>query len=228
MPGNQGGSNWGTTAADPQSGLVFVISVNQVAILRLEDVKDPPAQPGRGGGGGNQVDAALARRVSAPITQHCAACHGADQRGAIPGVPSLVGVTDRIDEESLRVIVSEGRNNMRPILDASNEEIRAIYAYLQITNPIRPGRRRRGVAAARGSAAAAAARPVVGQRRRAAAAAAAALRRPVLPGRRRHGRQHAVAGRRGGREAADAVPDRLQRHGDVHQAAVHDASPPTT
>ena len=38
-----------------------------------------------------------------PSRQYCAACHGADQRGAIPGVPSLVGVTDRIDQESLRV-----------------------------------------------------------------------------------------------------------------------------
>ena len=124
MPGNQGGSNWGTTAADPQRGLVFVTGVNQVALLRLNDVEDPP-QGGRGGGGGNQIDGAVAdARASARYTQYCAACHGADQRGAIPGVPSLVGVTDRIDEESLRVIVAEGRNNMRPILDASNEEIR--------------------------------------------------------------------------------------------------------
>ena len=38
MPGNQGGSNWGTTAADPQKGMVFVVGVNQVAILKLEDV----------------------------------------------------------------------------------------------------------------------------------------------------------------------------------------------
>ena len=40
MPGNQGGSNWGTTAADPQKGMVFVVGVNQVAILKLEDVTD--------------------------------------------------------------------------------------------------------------------------------------------------------------------------------------------
>ena len=59
MPGNQGGSNWGTTAADPQRGLVFVTNVNQVALLRLNDVKDPPAGQGRGGGGGVQVDAGV-------------------------------------------------------------------------------------------------------------------------------------------------------------------------
>ena len=135
MPGNQGGSNWGTTAADPQRGLVFVTGVNQVAVLRLNDVKDPAAGQGRGGGGGSQINGGVATQGQRAFTQYCAACHGADQRGAIPGVPPLVGVTDRIDEESLRVIVSEGRNNMRPILDASNEEIRAIFAFLSITNP---------------------------------------------------------------------------------------------
>jgi quinoprotein glucose dehydrogenase len=136
MPGNQGGSNWGTVAADPQRGLVFVTNVNQVALLRLNDVKDPTVSTGRGGGGGgNQIDGTLATQGQRAFTQYCAACHGADQRGAIPGIPSLVGVTDRIDQESLRVIVSEGRNNMRPIVDASNEDIRAIFTYLQITNP---------------------------------------------------------------------------------------------
>ena len=99
MPGNQGGSNWGTAAADPQRGLVFVTNVNQVALLRLNDVKDPPAGQGRGGGGGVQVDAGVLNEGRRAYTQYCAACHGADQRGAIPGVPSLVGVTDRIDEK---------------------------------------------------------------------------------------------------------------------------------
>src|SRR6185436_17139585 len=139
MPGNQGGSNWGTTAADPQRGLVFVTNVNQVALLRLNDVKDPPAGTGRGGGGGMQVDSGRLNDGRRAYTQYCSPCHGADQRGAINGVPSLVGVTDRIDEESMRVIVSEGRNNMRPILDASNEEIRAIHSYLAVTNPFGRG-----------------------------------------------------------------------------------------
>ena len=39
MPGNQGGSNWGTTAANPKKGIVYVVNVNQVALLKLEDVK---------------------------------------------------------------------------------------------------------------------------------------------------------------------------------------------
>ena len=38
MPGNQGGSNWGTTAANPSKGIVYVLNIDAVAILRLEDV----------------------------------------------------------------------------------------------------------------------------------------------------------------------------------------------
>ena len=172
MPGNQGGSNWGTTAGDPQRGLVFVTNVNQVALLRLNDVKDPPAGQGRGGGG-VQVDASVLNDGRRAYTQYCVACHGADQRGAIPGVPSLVGVTDRIDQESFRVIVTEGRNNMRPILDASNEEIKAIHSYLTVTNPFGRGGGGRG----RGRGANAPALPpgpVVGE---------GGAPRPPLPGR---------------------------------------------
>ncbi len=77
MPGNQGGSNWGTAAADPQRGLVFVTGVNQVALLRVTDVKDPTARSGRGGGG-NQIDGAVATLGQRAYTQYCVACHGAE------------------------------------------------------------------------------------------------------------------------------------------------------
>ena len=38
MPGNQGGSNWGTTAANPSKGIVYVLNIDAVAILKLDDV----------------------------------------------------------------------------------------------------------------------------------------------------------------------------------------------
>jgi quinoprotein glucose dehydrogenase len=139
MPGNQGGSNWGTTAADPQRGLVFVTGVNQVALLTINDIEDPALAAGRRGGGGGRGAVLNPTLVQTGQTKYaqlgCVACHGANLQNPLPGVPSLVGVTDRVDPESMRVIVSEGRNNMRPILDATNEDITAIYAYLTSLNP---------------------------------------------------------------------------------------------
>ena len=35
MPGNQGGSNWGSTAANPTNGRVYVIGLNTPTIIRL-------------------------------------------------------------------------------------------------------------------------------------------------------------------------------------------------
>ena len=126
MPGNQGGSNWGTTAADPDKGMVFVVGVNQVAILKLEDVKTrtlPLDTAGRGGapGGG----AALQAGYTA-YRQHCTVCHGADLRGALPGVANLIGVTDRMGEDAIKAVVTGGQGEMRPITGITEDEITAV------------------------------------------------------------------------------------------------------
>ena len=47
MPGNHGGSNWGSTAANPTDGSVYVIGFNVPAIIRL--MKPGELRPGRGG-----------------------------------------------------------------------------------------------------------------------------------------------------------------------------------
>jgi glucose dehydrogenase len=47
MPGNQGGSNWGSTAANPADGTVYVIGFNVPTLLRL--LKSGEIRPGRNG-----------------------------------------------------------------------------------------------------------------------------------------------------------------------------------
>ena len=106
MPGNQGGSNWATTAANPEKGLVFVVNVNQVALLRLEDVKTRTARGSR-----RQSAAGRIRRVSA----NCSSCHGAKLQGGSAGAASLVAVTDRMGDDAIKAIVTGGRGLMRPV-----------------------------------------------------------------------------------------------------------------
>jgi quinoprotein glucose dehydrogenase len=48
MPGNQGGSNWGSTASNPADGSVYVIGFNVPTILRL--LKPGETRSGRNGG----------------------------------------------------------------------------------------------------------------------------------------------------------------------------------
>ncbi len=47
MPGNQGGSNWGSTAGNPADGSVYVIGFNVPTIIRL--LKTGELRSGRGG-----------------------------------------------------------------------------------------------------------------------------------------------------------------------------------
>jgi quinate dehydrogenase (quinone) len=49
MPGNQGGSNWGSTAANPNDGTVYVIGFNVPTLLHL--LKPGDMRAGRRGGG---------------------------------------------------------------------------------------------------------------------------------------------------------------------------------
>src|SRR4029079_4850870 len=132
MPGNQGGSNWGTTASDPQKGLVFVRGVNQVALLELFDVKKR-TDAGRGVSSGEQLNQGVAA-----YKQYCASCHGADLKGAVAGASSLVSVTDRLDDDAIRSVVNEGRGQMRQV-SIGPAELTAVISYLGYMNPARRG-----------------------------------------------------------------------------------------
>ena len=153
MPGNMGGSNWGTTAANPQKGLVFVLNMEAVSLLRLEDVKSRGAATSRAGGPAVSVQ----QQGLQIFQQNCQVCHGANLQGAAPGVPSLVGVTGRLSDDAIRAVVTGGRGLMRPVSDVTSEQLTAVIAYLAATNPTG-----RGVGAA-GSTPALPPGPVVGR-----------------------------------------------------------------
>jgi glucose dehydrogenase len=53
MPGNQGGSNWGSTASSPGDGRVYVIGFNVPTIIRL--LKAGETRPARAGGNREEV-----------------------------------------------------------------------------------------------------------------------------------------------------------------------------
>jgi glucose dehydrogenase len=135
MPGNQGGSNWGTTAANPGKGLVFVVNVNQLALLKLEDVTKRSAASAGGSNGAPNVQAG-----AAAYQQNCQVCHGANLQGGAAGVPSLVGVTERMAEDAIRAIVTGGRGLMRPVSDITPADLTAVIGFLSSTNPFRNGR----------------------------------------------------------------------------------------
>ena len=211
MPGNQGGSNWGTTGANPKKGLVYVVNVNQVALLKLEDVKTKAG--GRGGGG--LPPGALAYQ------QHCQACHGGDLQGVtgLP-VPTLVGITDRLAEDAIRAVVTGGKGTMRPVAGITDTELANVLLYL--ANPNAGGRgwwSRRSWWRCVWTTAAARTGRRVGWRA-AASAPGCRSQSAELWHKRRQRWERAVPG--GGGRAARSLRVRVRRDGVGDKAALHD------
>jgi quinoprotein glucose dehydrogenase len=137
MPGNHGGSNWGSTSANPGDGSVYVIGFNVPAIMRLlRPGEQAPAGPGGAAGAGFAVYQA-----------QCQSCHGAFGRGA-GQAPPLTGVSSRLSESDLRSVITNGRNQMPAFHELSTAQIDSIVALLKIADAARGGGAGRGGAAA--------------------------------------------------------------------------------
>lgn len=95
MPGTDGGAEWGGSAWDGESGLLFV-NGNQIAsiVQMLEIEPDQAMSPG------------------IAYVYLCASCHGLDMKGDGGSIPSLVGVGDRLGPIQLYDIIMQGRGRM--------------------------------------------------------------------------------------------------------------------
>lgn len=123
VPGAQGGANWGTTAAHPTNGSVYVLSINVPSIYRLE-----LEAPSPGGGGGAAATAAMVQQGRAIYEQRCQSCHGPDLAG-IGNYPSIVDITSRLADDVLRTIIRGGRLAMPPS-DLTPAEMNALVAFM--------------------------------------------------------------------------------------------------
>ena len=109
MPGNNGGSNFGSTSSNPTDGTVYVISYDIPAIMRLLSPEEAAARGNRGGGRAAQGGPGLS-----VFQQSCQLCHGADRAGT-PNGASLVGVASRLSVEEMRSTVLNGKGRMPPL-----------------------------------------------------------------------------------------------------------------
>ena len=143
MPGNQGGSNWGTTASDPAKGIVYVLSVEEPSYLKLS--KDTPINGGSGplfgwGRGGRPGSTpAPTSPGQALYCANCSGCHGADRTGS-GTVPSLVNVAMRLPLAAIRATVADGKGLMPAFPNISDNDFKLLVEY--IVNPGGGGRGR--------------------------------------------------------------------------------------
>jgi quinoprotein glucose dehydrogenase len=103
IPGEFGGSNWGGSAADPTTGMLYVRSSDQPAIHRLREPGDPryeeggtPAQRGRGA-----------------YQRLCESCHGQPEPPAIRSMDRTTLINLKtLGPERIRKVIRAGQNQM--------------------------------------------------------------------------------------------------------------------
>jgi len=122
LPGARGGSNWGTSAANPSKGMVYLTTQDWPTIYKLgpEDPLAARARAPEETAGANQGRTVYQRR--------CESCHGPNGEGFGGGPPALAG--SRLPLDAFRQVVATGRAKMPAFPDLDAAAISAIHTFL--------------------------------------------------------------------------------------------------
>jgi quinoprotein glucose dehydrogenase len=123
FPGYDGGGEWGGSAFDPETGLLYVNSNEMAWVLRLVErpkLKDLPS--------GRSL-----------YLQHCANCHLADLKGTPPEFPALTEVGQKFNDGELRNLIRNGQGRMPGFAKLGGEPIRVLALYLATGQDIKVG-----------------------------------------------------------------------------------------
>lgn len=113
FPGVGGGAEWGGSAVDPNTGVIY-INANQVAFTTTLLKNDPKA------GLGQQT-----------YRTQCAVCHGADRTGAPPAYPSLKGIFERDTRAQIIQTIQHGRGRMSSFPNLTGARLDDLLGYLR-------------------------------------------------------------------------------------------------
>ncbi len=114
FPGYDGGAEWGGSAFDPETGLLYVNSNEMAWILTM--VKSHRAA---GRLNGKEL-----------YSKECASCHGADLSGAPPEFPSLRLIDERYTELELMTLLFQGSGRMPSFARLSRDGVKAVLDYV--------------------------------------------------------------------------------------------------
>ena len=111
FPGFDGGAEWGGSAVDVKTGVIYI------------NANDIPWTGGltaskSGGGRGSDV-----------YQSQCSMCHAADRRGAPPAFPSLVDVSKRLTDAQIATIIQSGKGRM-PAFNLAAPNMAALLRFL--------------------------------------------------------------------------------------------------
>jgi len=106
FPGFDGGAEWGGTAFDPESGLLFVNSNEMPWIIKLIENND-----------------------TSLYNSKCATCHRADRTGG-PQAPSLVDIGKRLSRDDIVTLIRQGSGRMPAFPDMGARNMSDVADFL--------------------------------------------------------------------------------------------------
>lgn len=113
FPGYDGGAEWGGSAFDPESGLLYV-NANDLAWT------GELAERGHAGvGGGRDL-----------YLRNCGVCHGEKMAGSPPQMPSLVNIGSKLTKAEIEAVIREGAGRMPGFPNLDRRELNAIALLL--------------------------------------------------------------------------------------------------
>ncbi len=112
FPGFDGGAEWGGSAVDPGSGILYVNSNDLPWTGILAE---------------NTGDEASGRGI---YQSQCSVCHRDNLAGSPPQSPSLAGVEGRLGRDAIANVIQKGRGRMNAFPNLSADEVNSVIAYL--------------------------------------------------------------------------------------------------
>ncbi|HZD48253.1 MAG TPA: c-type cytochrome [Silvibacterium sp.] len=113
FPGFDGGAEWGGSAVDIATGVIYVNENEMAWTGGLSE--------NRGGGSPGQ----------STYEYLCASCHGDHREGSPPAFPSLVGIEKRLSDKDITAVIHSGKGRMPPFPMVDNSDISALVRYLK-------------------------------------------------------------------------------------------------
>jgi len=113
FPGFDGGAEWGGSAVDLKTGVIY-INANDLAWT------GGLTRTITGGGLGSNV-----------YQSQCALCHGGDRRGAPPAFPSLVDIDKRLSDAQITTIIHGGKGRMPSFPNVDLARLTSLLQYLK-------------------------------------------------------------------------------------------------
>jgi quinoprotein glucose dehydrogenase len=111
FPGFDGGAEWGGSAFDPETGLLYVNANEMAWRASLAENEN--------GNSSRQL-----------YTRNCATCHGDNMTGAPPQIPSLVGIGAKLDLSAVGAIIRQGAGRMPGFPSLQQQEVSALAQYI--------------------------------------------------------------------------------------------------